>query len=104
MDSMAASGFGWSNAIALMLTIGAYYVGVYIQHQVAGSSAGWPGSMPLRTRLLIGLIPCAVVVSGMGPIVSCTLADWTLLLSLALICEQGFLVEHFFTRLTTRSA
>lgn len=115
MDSngpVAAPGLGWDNVMSLGFTIGAYYAGVYIQHryrrdrrQVSpGSPTGRP-LMPLRTQLLLGLIPCAVVVSAMGPIVACTLADWTLFYSLALIGEQGFLVNEFFvTRLGIRSA
>lgn len=121
MDSngpVVATGFGWDNVMSLGFTIGAYYAGVYIQHQyrrdrhhrrdrhqVSSGASTERLLMPLRIQLLLRLIPCAVVVSAMGPIVACTLADWTLFYSLALIGEQGFLVNKFFvTRLTTRSA
>ena len=106
MDSngvVVAPESGWSNFICTVLIIGAYYTGVYIQH-LRGRYQHQVSSVPLHFKLLLGVFPCLGVMATMGPIVECTLAGWSLYFSLALIGEQGFLVEHFFTRLTTRSA
>ena len=93
MELMVAPDQFLSNIKSLVSILGAYYCGILIQYSVLPKLFPGRRFLPLWVQLVLGFIPCLVVISTMGPIVACTLADWTFFYMLALICEQRLLVN-----------
>jgi len=82
-----------NNILIFLLTITPYYFGIYIRYKIFPSKS----APPLKHQFLLGIPICLVVITPMIPVIIKTITDWSILVTIGIIIEQGMILNETAT-------
>jgi hypothetical protein len=83
-----------SNLAAISLPFLAYFFGIFLRAKVLPK----PGHLPMMKQFLLGIPVSLVVVTPLLTVCQNTMHDYSILVTLGLIIEQGMLVNQTLTK------
>ena len=87
--------YSLNNFLIVAIAFFFYYLGIYIRDKTLPAAK----RLPLRKQMLLGIPVCLATLSSMMPIIQRTMTDFSVLVTIGLIIEQGMVVNETGTRL-----